>query len=49
MWLYGRQQTNVPKTIFPIQVKQEVFKGESVGNGEGAVTREAGTQQLIIC
>lgn len=25
--------TNVPKIIFPIQAKQEGFKGEGVGNG----------------
>lgn len=37
----GRWQSNVPKTIFPIQVRLKGFKGGDTGKGRGAPCRRS--------
>ena len=48
----GRWWTNVPKTIFSVQVKTEGFKGEGMGNwggrGRQLSAEEVGAQAVVV-
>ena len=46
-WEHGG--TNIPKTIYPIYVKLEGFKGEDRGKGKGGYVQENQVlRQLVI-